>query len=225
MEINALWYSGLRSLADAVGNNDATAAANLRDLAENAGRSFRREFWNEQARCLFDCLTPDEGGKWRPDASIRPNQIFAVSLPHSPLSPEQQQAVVSCVKTRLLTPMGVRTLDPADSRYRGRYEGSLFERDAAYHQGTAWPWLLGAYAEAVMRVGDGSAAARTEARDALEPIIAAMDPFAGGRAASCVGQIAEVYDGDVPQRPGGCPAQAWSASEALRAYLLTLDQD
>ena len=221
VEINALWYNALRSLAGALSKQRGTMTADLSDLAGAVGRSFAAKFWNAKDRCLFDVLTPGEPTGWTPDASVRPNQVFAASLPHSALSIEQRRAVIACVTSRLLTPMGVRTLDPADPRYRGRYEGTLFERDSAYHQGTAWPWLLGPLAEAVLRAGEFSAASRVEARSLLEPVLHRIAP-GPARAANgtCIGQIAEVYDGDwsedQPQRAGGCPAQAWSIAEALR---------
>ncbi len=228
VEINALWISGLRRLAALMTREHATQAANLSDLAEAAARSFRRSFWNDQASCLFDVLTPSDSERgpvaWTPDASIRPNQIFAVSLPHSPLAPEQQRAVLECVKSRLLTPLGVRTLDTADARYRGRYEGNLFQRDSAYHQGTAWPWLLGPVAEAILRVGCFSATARDEAMAVLRPVLAGVSPdFAPSQAETaggCLGHIAEIFDGDPPQRPQGCTAQAWSAAELLRVLVM-----
>ncbi|MCC6322569.1 MAG: glycogen debranching enzyme family protein [Phycisphaerales bacterium] len=223
VEINALWISGLRRLSGAIGRDDSQAAANLNDLGETAARSFRKSFWNEHGAggCLYDCLTPSESSAgqvaWTPDGSIRPNQIFAVSLPHSPLASEAQRAVVRVVKERLWTARGVRTLDPVDPRYRGRYEGDLFQRDGAYHNGTAWPWLLGPLAEAVMRAEGFSAASRAEARQVLMPIVETLTPGAVERG-GCVGQIAEIYDGDAPQRPQGCVAQAWSVAETLRVW-------
>jgi glycogen debranching enzyme len=225
VEINALWHNALRSLAAAVAPDDPAEAANLNDLAETVRRSFTSAFWNERAGALYDCLVPDDNGRWTPDPSIRPNQIFAASLPHCMLDAHRRHAVIETVKARLLTPMGVRTLDPADPRYRGRYRGTLFERDAAYHQGTAWPWLLGPLAEAVLRAGDFGDAARREARRILAPVLETLDPGAAQpRDGTCPGQIAEVYDGDhadgAPQRAGGCPAQAWSVAETLRVLAM-----
>lgn len=226
VEINALWISGLKRTAALLAGGDARQAANLNDLADAAARSFRKSFWNGAypGGCLFDALTPSDSTAgpvtWRPDASLRPNQVFAVSLPHSPLTAEQQKAVVRVVRERLLTPRGLRTLDPADPRYRARYEGDLFHRDGAYHNGTAWPWLLGPMAEAVMRSEGFSAESREEARRILRPIIdtlTALPPEPG----ACVGQIAEIYDGGEPQRPQGCPAQAWSVAEALRVWKMS----
>jgi predicted glycogen debranching enzyme len=225
VEINALWYNALRSLAVALSPAKGTLVADLNDLAAAVGRSLASKFWDERQHCLFDCLTPGDGIRWEPDASLRPNQILAVSLPHSALSAVQQQAVVHCVRTRLVTPMGVRTLDPADPRYRGRYRGTLFERDGAYHQGTACPWLLGPVAEADRRAGAFTAAAKSEAISILQPMLSSIAAGKSeARPGTCAGQIAEVFDGDhtelEPQRAGGCPAQAWSIAETLRVLKL-----
>lgn len=217
VEVNALWNHGLLALAEVVTRTDRPRATELRRLAEQAGKSFRRAFWNDADQCLFDCLYPDGAGGWSPSREIRPNQIFAVSLPHSPLTEKRQQAVVACVRQRLLTPFGLRTLAPGSTGYQPRFEGGMFERDRAYHNGTAWPWLMGPYVEALLRAGGFSAAARDEARDALRPLTRSLE-------ADCLGQIAEVYDAEGaperPQRAGGCPAQAWSVAEVLRAAIL-----
>lgn len=224
VEINALWHAALRELSAAVAPADAGAGANLHDLAEAVNRSFRGAFWNAADNCLFDVLTPGDGrggGRegWSPSREIRPNQVFALSLPHSPLSPDQQHAVLACIRDRLLTPMGLRTLAPGSPGYRARYEGNLFERDAAYHNGTAWPYLLGPYAEAVLRVGGFSDAARREARAALKPLVDQMT-IPSADTGGCIGQIAEIFDGESPQRSQGCPAQAWSVAETLRVWLM-----
>jgi predicted glycogen debranching enzyme len=218
VEVCALWCSALAMLADAVAPEDARAAANLRSLAGSACASFRAAFWNEAERCCYDVLTPVQGG-WRGSAQVRPNQLLGASLPHSPLRREQARAMLEVVGARLLTARGLRTLDPRDPGYRGRFSGSLFERDAAYHNGTVWPWLLGPYAEALMRTEEFSAASCARARGVLEPMLESLgDP--------CLGQISEVYDGDGtpddPQRPGGCPAQAWSVAELLRVYVMSV---
>lgn len=232
VEINALWHNALRALAEALAPTGSSASANLLDLANTVARSFRAAFWNPADSSLFDCLVPDEGAGripgsgsaggpgWRPIDEVRPNQLFAISLPHSPLSKIEQQGVLACVKARLLTPKGVRTLDPADPRFRPRYQGTLFERDGAYHQGTAWPWLLGPYAEGVLRVGEFAPAARAEARAALAPILDQLISPTNGEQGACLNQIAEIYDATAPQRPQGCTAQAWSVAEILRVLLL-----
>ncbi|MCA9290346.1 MAG: glycogen debranching enzyme family protein [Phycisphaerales bacterium] len=205
VEINALWHHGLRVLADLV---DGAEREPLRRLADDVADAFVRAFWWPERECLHDVLVPDGSGGWRPDGHLRPNQVFAASLPHSPLSPAQRGSVLRAVRSDLLTPFGLRTLAPWDSAYRGRYSGSLLERDAAYHQGTVWPWLIGAYAEAAMRV-DAGESGRRMASAAIEPLLRELDR-------GCLGQVAEVYDGDPPHRADGCPAQAWSIAELLR---------
>ncbi|MCA3005850.1 MAG: glycogen debranching protein, partial [Phycisphaerales bacterium] len=219
IEINALYYNALRSLAVAAGPHRTGLRNEMTALADKIGPTIATRFWNPQRQCLFDCLTPDHAapGGWRPSTQVRPNQIFAVSLPHSPLNPSQQQAVVKCVRERLWTRHGLRTLEQGDAGYKGRFEGRMFDRDAAYHNGTAWPWLAGPLAEATLRAGGFSSEARAQARELLAPLLRAME---GG----CLGQLAEVYDGDDtterPQRAAGCPAQAWSIAETLRVSLL-----
>ncbi len=220
VEINALWVSGLRRV---IGRLDANAAKAWSAIADQAAASFDRLFWDPARACLFDRLERREGPAgevtWQGADELRPNQVYAVSLPHSPLSQERQRAVLRAVKEHLLTPVGLRSLAPGAPGYRARYEGTLFERDAAYHNGTVWPYLLGAYASAVVRVGEGSPAARAEARAALMPLIESLSrPSAAGVA----GSLAEVFDADEPRRPQGCPAQAWSVAEVLRAFVQTL---
>jgi predicted glycogen debranching enzyme len=201
VEINALWHHALRvmeSLAPVVGR----PATDWRAMAERAARGFER-FWHPGAGHCHDVIDGPEGD----DASLRPNQIFAVSLPTSPLSPERQRRVVDACARHLLTSFGLRSLAPADARYRGRYAGGPGERDAAYHQGPVWGWLLGPFALAHFRVhGD-----RAAARDFLEPMAHHLGDYG-------LGSIAEIFDGDPPFAPRGCPAQAWSVAETLRAW-------
>jgi predicted glycogen debranching enzyme len=217
VEINALWFNALRCLAAMT--DDETERRRLSALADRVAASFRAQFWWPQRACLHDVLAPLESGAGYAASGdqLRPNQIFAASLPHSPLTRDQQRAVVNVVGERLLTPFGLRTLDRDDPAYRSRYEGDMWQRDSSYHQGTVWPWLIGPYCEAMLRANDFSAAAKAEARRVLQPLLGEMSNTQGGR---CLGQIAEVYDGDEPHRPSGCPAQAWSVAEVLRALTL-----
>lgn len=206
VEVNALWHHALHCLASMT--DEINEASELHELASRVAASFRRAFWWAEKSCCFD-LAPECGLHGR---QVRPNQIVAVSLEHSPLTPEQQRGVVNIVRERLLTPFGLRTLDPADPEYKGRFEGDLMQRDAAYHQGTVWPWLIGPFCEAMIRTGSS--------REEVETIIA---PLLGELDHGCVGQIAEVYDGDAPHRAGGCAAQAWSVGELLRVLAMLAD--
>jgi 4-alpha-glucanotransferase len=212
IELSALWHHAQLALADMAGGAEADA---LRSEAARTASSIRARFWWPERRCLYDVLC---GSAAWGDGRMRPNQIFAVSLAPSPLDPGQQRDVVAAVTARLLTPFGLRTLDPDDPAYRGRFEGDLMQRDGAYHHGTVWPWLIGAWGEAVLRTEGFAHAARDRVRAALAPLLDAMD--AASEEGGCFGQIAEVYDGDPPHRPGGCPAQAWSVAEVLRLRAL-----
>ncbi|MEM9661273.1 MAG: amylo-alpha-1,6-glucosidase [Planctomycetota bacterium] len=216
VELQALWFHGLQTLAAVIQPWDSDSAGSLRSRADRCGESIRGSFWSQRLGCLVDCLRPTTRG-WVPVEEIRPNQLFACSLHYSPLDAAAQSAVVRVCRDRLWTAGGMRTLDPADPGYHGRYAGPMFERDSAYHTGTAWPWLLGPMAEAVLRVGGFGARACVEARAVLAPMIGEML----GPDAPCPGQMFEVYDGDAEdQRPGGCPAQAWSIAEVVRVLTL-----
>ncbi len=208
VEINALWYNAL-CFTDEMGRCFGDPVPGCRELIPLVRRSFRETFWNPQAQCLGDVF--DENAL---DTAIRPNQIFAVSLPFSPLEPEEQAAVVGAVRRHLLTPCGLRTLSPSDPAYRGRYRGSGPERDAAYHQGTVWPWLLGPFGEAALRV----AVNRDQERKALMNHLRIF--LRGHLTEAGIGSVSEVFDGNPPHRPGGCVAQAWSVAELIRLFFL-----
>lgn len=196
VEINALWYHALRLMKE-------------EGLADQVRENFSRAFYLSPFRGLADVVSGGPGAYQR-DSAIRPNQVFAVSLEHSPLTREQQSAVVEVVRRELLTPFGLRTLARGDGRYKGRYTGSQWFRDEAYHNGTVWPWLIGGFLEAYLRVHDSSDPARAQVRSWLGPLLSHM----GER--GCIGQVPECFDGDEPQRPVGTPAQAWSVAEVLR---------
>jgi glycogen debranching enzyme len=173
---------------------------------EKAGASFCKLFWNESAGYLNDCILPNGS----PDASLRPNQIFAVSLPFSPpLSLEQQKSIVEVVQKELLTPYGLRTLNVQHNNYKGIYTGPQQQRDEAYHQGTVWPYLIGPFVEAFLKVNGIN---KKKAAEIIEPLMRHLTEDC------CLGQICEIFDGDFPHRPRGCIAQAWSVAELLRAY-------
>jgi len=205
VEIQALWYNALCIMADLAHEFGDDAGHNrYRNMAAVASWAFNRLFWNEKIGCLYDKIN---GGP--PDASIRPNQIFAVSLPHSMLSSDRAKSVVEKVQEHLLTPYGLRSLAPSDPQYRGRYTGDPTSRDGAYHQGTVWPWLMGPFFSAYLEVNGRSPASRKKAEQWLDELRRYVDDEG-------LGQIPEVFDGDAPHRPGGCIAQAWSVAELLR---------
>ena len=210
VEINALWHNALQIMARLAEKLQLQEeGAQYRAKAARCAESFVRQFARTDGLGLYDVVDAEvEGGK---DASIRPNQIFALSLPFAPIASDLEFAknVLSVVERELLTPAGLRTLAPSDSRYVGHYGGSVWERDTAYHQGTAWAWLLGAFAEAHEKVyGDALAA-----RSFLEPLQAQMQAYG-------IGSLSEIADGDSPYRPNGCIAQAWSVGETLRVWEL-----
>jgi predicted glycogen debranching enzyme len=201
VEINALWYNALRAMTHLAGRLGRSASP-WASLADEVARGFDR-FWNERAGCCFDVIDGPDGD----DPSIRPNQILAVSLPASPLSRERQGAVVDACARHLATSYGLRSLTPSDPRYRGQYVGGPAERDGRYHQGPVWAWLLGPFALAHLRVhGDPESA------------LALIEPIANHLGDGCLGSVSEIFDGDPPHTPRGCPAQAWSVAETLRAW-------
>ena len=208
VEVNALWYNALcvmRGLAHRYGEPDC--AAEYADLAAKTAACFADAFWNPDAGCLYDCLT--ETG---PDAAIRPNQIFALSLPHRMLCAARERRILKVVERELLTPYGLRSLSPSDPAYRGTYGGDPHSRDSAYHQGTVWPWLMGHFITAWVRLRGADADARAAARRMLRPLRNHMRE-------SGLGHISEIFDGDLPHAPRGCFAQAWSTAEVLRAFV------
>jgi glycogen debranching enzyme len=192
-----------------------------RDRAQRVAEHFRESFLGGPEGGLHDCLAPDGRGGFESTNELRVNQIFAVSLPGSPLAQEEQRRVVELVGARLWTPVGMRTLAPGSTRYRPHFIGDMMSRDDAYHNGTVWPWLSGAFAEAILRSEGFSDASRSRARGVIQPIV---DTLGSG----CIGQIAEVFDGEERwegkdagvRLEGGCPAQAWSVAEPLRLALL-----
>jgi len=208
VEINALWHNALRLLASWLGEEHGEEVA--RPYAEHAARareSFNRRFWSAERGHLLDIVDGENGD----DPACRPNQLFAISLRHAVLNEAHWSAVVDNVRSKLLTPVGLRSLSPAHPDFRVRYFGDLRARDAAYHQGTVWAWLIGPFIDAWLRVHpDDLAGART----LLEGLTAHLDH-------ACVGSINEIFDAEEPYTPRGCIAQAWSVAEALRCWVKT----
>lgn len=200
VEINGLWINALRCmvwLREKIG----LVALEESEAADRAEANFEAKFWHENLGHYLDTVDPA-------DASLRPNQLIAMSLPFGPAKGANAVKALNVISKKLYTARGMRTLDPDESGYRGRFEGPMFELDSAYHQGTVWPWLLGPYASALVRVkGD-----KAEAKRVLKTAKTMLQECG-------LSGIAEVYDGDEPQRPAGCPWQAWSVGEVLRAWI------
>jgi len=208
VEINALWFNALLMLAEieeTIGKNPS-AASELRQKADHLARRFVRTFWFAEGGYLYDVIQGDYA-----DPSVRPNQIYAVSLPYSPLTLQQQQSVFQIVTEQLLTPYGLRTLAPQHEKYVRRYTGTRWQRDAARHQGTVWPFLIGAYADAFLRVRGHQKTQRRKLRALLQPL---LDHLADAG----LGSVCEMFDADPPHYPQGCPFSACSVAELLRAY-------
>lgn len=206
IEINALWYHALRTMADFAQHLTLDEVA-YTDLADRVAQHFDR-FWNADTGYCYDVIDgPESGNGNGDDLTLRPNQLFAVSLTHSPLTSAQQKAVVDVCACQLLTSLGLRSLPANHPDYRGSYGGGVWERDSAYHQGTAWLWLIGPYLSAHLKVyGD-----KPYARYLLRPLI---DHLVDG----CVGSLSEIADADAPHNARGCMAQAWSVAEVLRVW-------
>ena len=204
VEINALWHAALCQMAE--WSSELGDPADYRAEADRVRGSFRGKFWNAERNCLFDLIG---------DGKLRPNQIFAVSLGRDILEKRQQRAVVCAVHRELLTPVGLRTLDRGDPDYQPRYQGGPEQRDAAYHQGTVWPWLMGPFIEAYLIAFGRNPKNLAYCRELIQRL------EEESARAGCHGSIAEIYDGDEPRFPRGCPAQAWSVAEITRAKLLT----
>lgn len=234
VELNALWVNALRLTAEL-----ATPRAEVTRLtlaADRAAASFQRVFVRPDGLGLYDRLEPTPGPNgttWRPIVETRPNQVLAAALPHAPLTAAQRRAVLRTAAERLLTPVGLRTLDPGHPGYIPHYAGDMWSRDRSYHNGTVWPWLMGAYCEASLRSAGFAKVARIAVLEALDPLLRLVctpaahthtAPFAG--AGLAFGTIPEIFDAEPDARglhkPDGCPAQAWSVAEVLRAVVLAL---
>ena len=211
VEVEALWLNALHIAS--------TFSEQWKEFFARGRETFQARFWNEAGGYLYDVVDPEHRAG-AVDPTFRPNQILAVGgLPISLLDPDHARRVVAAVEARLWTPLGLRSLAPSEPGYTPRYEGGVRERDGAYHQGTVWPWLIGPFVEAWVRVQANTAEAKREARARyLEPLMRHLDE-AG------LGHISEIADGDPPHTPRGCPFQAWSVGEALRLSLTVLAEN
>jgi glycogen debranching enzyme len=211
VEIQALWLNALKIASQ--------FSSGWEKHFEHGLNSFREKFWNPERGCLFDVIDVNHRPGER-DSALRPNQVFAVGgLPFQLIDGERAQRIVSAVEEKLLTPLGLRSLAPGEPDYKARYQGGVWERDSAYHQGTVWPWLIGPFVEAWVRVQGNTAAAKLEARAKfLPPLVSHLDE-AG------LGHVSEIADAEAPHQPRGCPFQAWSLGELLRLDQRVLKQD
>lgn len=204
VEIQALWYNALKIFAELLAlNGQPDDALNVSFNADRAKDSFNKLFWYEERGYLYDVI--DEKGQ--PDASLRPNQLFAISLPHSLIEEEKAKSVLKIVEEKLYTPVGLRSLPKEDPRYVGVYGGDQWHRDSSYHQGTVWSWLLGPYVDAVIKV---------QGTSGKEQAIKMIEDFEYHLDEGCIGSVSEIFDASAPYHPRGCVAQAWGVAELLR---------
>ncbi len=208
VEINALWYNALKIyslIQEKFGNNDSE----LKKLAIKVKASFKKAFWNEKKHCLYDYIKPDG----TPEDSFRPNQIYAVYLPFELLDSDEEKQITDAVFAKLYTSYGLRSLAPDDPDYEPYYQGNRVARDTCYHQGTVWSFLIGPFISSYLKVNNNSVEAQLRASIMIEPFIDHMHNE------ECLGSISEVFDGNMPHKPAGCCAQAWSVAEVLRSYV------
>jgi len=213
VEIQALWVRALEvgeTLARKFG--ETVYADRCQDDRSRAIASFRQRFWYKDGGYLYDVVDGPEGN----DASLRPNQLYAISLVDDLVPRVQAKQILRLIETKLLTPVGLRTLSPSDSHYRPRYEGGVLERDGAYHQGTVWPFLLGPFVTAWIKAFGKSAVTKTKVRKFLAGLEAHL-------CVACLGQVSEIFDAEAPHHARGCFAQAWSVAEPLRVLIEDLD--
>jgi predicted glycogen debranching enzyme len=202
VEINALWYNALFLLAEWTGTHGGGAGLDLAGHAAQARRSFNERFWFADGGYLYDVIDGERGD----DPSCRPNQVFSISLDHPVLDEARWAPVMAVVQARLLTPVGLRSLAPGSADYKAKYYGDLRSRDAAYHQGTVWAWLIGPFVDAWLKL-------HPQERDGARALLVGFEAHLDQ---SCVGSISEIFDADAPYTPRGCVAQAWSVAEVLR---------
>jgi glycogen debranching enzyme len=206
VELNALWYNALCLMETWTTKYGGGEGVDFGHHAERARESFNRRFWYEKGGYLYDVVDKDGGGD---DPSCRPNQVLAISLPHPILDRDRWTPVMQVVRDKLLTPVGLRSLAPDEPDFKARYYGDLRARDAAYHQGTVWAWLIGPFIDAWVKLYGPNP-------DGVRQLLGGFQQHLGE---ACVGSISEVFDAEPPFLPRGCIAQAWSVAEVLRCWL------
>jgi glycogen debranching enzyme len=206
VEINALWYNALCLMEQWAAEMNDRDRQDYRDRADRVRQSFNLRFWYSSGGYLYDVVDAEPGGN---ESKCRPNQLLAISLAHPVLDQDYWQPVMRAVEQQLLTPVGLRSLAPTDPDFKARYYGDLRARDAAYHQGTVWAWLVGPYVDAWLKVYPDDVAG---ARRALEGFVAHLDE-------ACIGSVSEIFDAEAPFTARGCIAQAWSVAELLRSWV------
>jgi len=210
VEINALWFNALRLMEQWLREEQQESRAKaMGETAARVKESFNQRFWYEEGGYLYDVVDGETGGD---DISCRPNQVLAISLDHPVLDRARWEPVMKIVTERLLTPVGLRSLAPGSPDFKAKYYGDLRSRDAAYHQGTVWAWLIGPYIDAYLKLNPGR---HTEARALLKGFKPHLDE-------QCIGSISEIFDAEPPFTPRGCIAQAWSVAEVLRCWMKTV---
>jgi predicted glycogen debranching enzyme len=204
VEIQALWYNALKIFAELLELNNQPSDASIVNIsAEKAKGSFTNKFWFEEGQYLYDVI--DENGN--PDSEIRPNQLFAISLPFALIEGDQASAVLKIVEENLYTPVGLKSLPKSDAHYIPVYGGDVWHRDSSYHEGTVWSWLLGAYVDAIVKVNGEEGIVKAQK---------VIDDFKYHLNEGCIGSVSEIFDAEPPHHPRGCVAQAWSVGEILR---------
>ncbi|RQD85447.1 glycogen debranching protein [Methanosalsum natronophilum] len=210
VEVNALWYNSLNIALDLSHILDKEISISSEDI-KRTKKAFQDKFWNNNKNCLFDTIGYGVDNHLKDD-SIRPNQIFSISLPYKLLDVKKSRGVLNNVCEELLTPFGLRTLSPKDTNYQGRYHGDHFQRDKAYHNGTVWPWLMGPFISAYTKMNSHSQSSIEFSKE----LVLNFEPHL---LEACIGSISEIFDGDYPHLPRGCVSQSWSVAEVLRAYV------
>jgi predicted glycogen debranching enzyme len=216
VEINGLWYHALLGMSEKLADNDKRRSEHFKKLGGRIRRAFAKVFWDDQLGYMRDHVWIDSEGNEVADRSMRPNQIFVAAMPNSPMPRTKLTIMLGKVKEKLLTPVGLLTLPQDDRHYHAKYTGPQSQRDEAYHQGTIWPWLIGPYAEAVLRVGRFSDESKKEARAAVDPLLTYLN-------GEGLGQLHEIHEASGPRRPVGCMAQAWSIAQIIRVLKLIKD--